>query len=97
MLQSIHLLVQRKDEFQASGMAVLYRNCTLMEQHGILHNRQTKTCATHLARATFINSVESFEQAINVLLAHPYSIISKHKPIIFRRFFKQVYEYVATA
>ena len=78
-------------------MAVFHRNSALVEQNGILHNCETKSCAANFARAAFIYTVETLKQAIDMLLAHSYAIVGKSEAIIIGCFFIEADEYIASA
>ena len=48
-----------------------------MHDDRILHYGQSETCSAQLAGATFVYTVETLEQMLQMLLWHPHAIVCK--------------------
>ena len=57
------LLPECELELQATAGAVADIDISAMELYGVLYDCKSKSCAAHLAWASFVNAVESLEQA----------------------------------
>ena len=52
-------------------------NGTAMQEDGILHDSQTKTCAANAATATLVDAVETFEDAGQMFFSDAHAVVSE--------------------
>ena len=71
---NIRLFLDSKLKLQATFWQIAYPDGTPMQQYGILDDGQSQTCASHLAAASLINPIESFEESSQMLRRYTLTI-----------------------
>lgn len=64
-------------EFKTAGREVADSDGTAVEEDGIFHNREAKSCSSGHSRTSFVDTVEPFEEVGEVFCRNTTSIVSK--------------------
>jgi len=69
----------RRPQYHAEGGTLMQAranlNVAFVCENDMLHNRETKSCATILARTCFINAVKTLKNAIKVVLGYANAVV----------------------
>lgn len=73
----LNLFSQCEVEAETACEVVANLNCSAMQQHGVLYNGKTKTCAAHLAAAALVYTIETLKDACQMLVRNTDTIVAE--------------------